>query len=110
MLFLDSSLIIRLEDLRLEHARLVQRLYRLMAGKLYGAPWETLTKAQRDEAISDCMTMCENWDRDPALRESYAAGSAEIVDLVALQHQIVEQIREVESQVGSVIGNGEMKH
>lgn len=52
MFFLDPALIIRFEDLRLEHARLVKRLYRLMAEKLYGAPWETLTKAQRDEALS----------------------------------------------------------
>lgn len=89
---MDAVYANRLAALQLEHTRLMKRLYEAVGLKLWARSWAALTEDQRAQATAGATRMCENWRRDAALRDSYAGGVAEIVDLVAQQHHIAEQI------------------
>lgn len=73
----------------------MQRLYEAMARKFYAKPWEAMTSEERHEVVSDASSMCEAWERDTVLRDSYA-GSVETVDLIAEQYRVAQQIIAVE--------------
>lgn len=92
---MDATRAAHLAALQLEQARYMKRLYEAVAAKECGKPWPALTEQERAKAVSVSDLMCLNWGRDAALRDSYAAGVSEIVDLVAQQYHVAEQIAAV---------------
>ncbi|WP_342363608.1 hypothetical protein [Terrarubrum flagellatum] len=101
----DSRAIRDLRDrLLAEHADVMRRLHQRLALDRELGPFGELDESSKDHLIDEAAKMCAAWEKDAALRESHVAGQSEVVDLVAKQHQLAQQIHAAEGRKNGGIG------